>query len=85
SIDMWGLNNEYIARTSSKRLQAGHKKYDIEYVLSQNPEFIIGYAGFTDSDIPDRYEKFNPEDDYYKCMDIVFRLKKEYRTLNLDN
>jgi len=85
SIDMWGLNHEYIARTKSKRLQAGHKKYDFEYILSQNPEFIIGYAGFTNDEVPDRYVKFNPDDEYYKCMDIVFRLKKEYRTYNKDN
>jgi arabinofuranosyltransferase len=79
TIDMWGLNNDYIANTNSKRLQAGHKKFDIDYVLSLNPEFIIGYAGFTDADISSRYEKFNAPDDKYKCDDVVFRLKKEYR------
>lgn len=79
TIDMWGLNNEHIAKVKSKKLQAGHKKFDFEYVLSLNPEFIIGYAGFTDEDIPARYEKFNATEDKYKCMDIVFRLKEEYR------
>lgn len=79
TIDMWGLNNDYIANTNSKRLQAGHKKFDIDYVLSLNPEFIIGYAGFTDADISSRYEKFNAPDDKYKSDDVVFRLKKEYR------
>ena len=79
TIDMWGLNNDYIANTNSKRLQAGHKKFDIDYVLSLNPEFIIGYAGFTDADISSRYEKFNAPDDKYKCDDVVFRLKEEYR------
>jgi hypothetical protein len=80
SIDMWGLNNDYIAKTKSKRLQAGHKKFDFEYVLSFNPEFIIGYAGFTDNDIPERYQKLNPPDPYYRCYDVVFRLKEEYRS-----
>ncbi|MEO8514767.1 MAG: hypothetical protein ABI543_14510 [Ignavibacteria bacterium] len=79
TIDMWGLNNDYIAKTNSKRLQAGHKKFDIDYVLSLNPEFIIGYAGYTDADISSRYEKFNAPDDKYKCDDVVFRLKKEFR------
>jgi hypothetical protein len=79
TIDMWGLNNSHIAGTESKRLQAGHKKFDFEYVLSLNPEFIIGHAGFTDKEMPDRYEKFNAPEEEYKCYDIVFRLKEEYR------
>ena len=78
TIDMWGLNNDYIAKTNSKRLQAGHKKFDIDYVLSLNPEFIIGYAGFTDADIAPRYEKFNAPEEEYKCDDVVFRLKPEF-------
>jgi hypothetical protein len=82
TIDMWGLNNDYIAKTKSKRLQAGHKKFDIDYVLSLNPEYIIGYAGFTDADISSKYEKFNAPEDKYKCDDVVFRLKPEY--LNRD-
>jgi hypothetical protein len=79
---MWGLNNEHIAQTHSKRLQAGHKKFDFDYVLSLNPEFIIGYAGFSDSDVPSRYEKFNTPEDEYKSIDVVFRLKDQYRTYN---
>jgi len=82
TIDMWGLNNDYIAKTKSKRLQAGHKKFDIEYVLSLNPEYIIGYAGFTDDDIAPRYEKFNAPEDKYKCDDVVFRLKPEFQKKN---
>lgn len=82
TIDMWGLNNEHIAQTHSKRLQAGHKKFDFDYVLSLNPEFIIGYAGFSDSDVPSRYEKFNTPEDEYKSIDVVFRLKDQYRTYN---
>ena len=78
TIDMWGLNNDYIAKTSSKRLQAGHKKFDIDYVLSLNPEFIIGYAGFTDADIAPRYEKFNAPEEKYQCDDVVFKLKPEF-------
>ncbi len=85
TIDMWGLNNEHIAKTDSKKLQAGHKKFDFDYVLSLNPEFIIGYAGFTDDDIPPKYEKFNAPEDEYKCMDIVFRLKEEYRNKDIRN
>jgi hypothetical protein len=80
TIDMWGLNNDFIAHTKSKRLQAGHKKFDFQYVLSLNPEFIIGgYEGFTEKDIPDKYVKFNAPEDEYKCYDIVYRLKEEYR------
>jgi hypothetical protein len=79
TIDMWGLNNVHIAQTLSKRLQAGHKKYDFEYVLSFNPEFVIGYAGFTDEDMPPRYEKFNAPEEEYKSIDVVFRLKPGYR------
>lgn len=82
TIDMWGLNNDYISKTSSKRLQAGHKKFDFEYVLSLNPEFIIGYAGFTDDDIPPKYEKFNAPEEEYQSVDVVFRLKEQYRTTN---
>ncbi|HJY64825.1 MAG TPA: hypothetical protein VJ455_11765, partial [Ignavibacteria bacterium] len=83
TIDMWGLNNDYIAHTNSKRLQAGHKKFDFQYVLSLNPEFIIGgYEGFTDKDIPERYVKFNAPEDEYKCYDIVYRLKENYRNNN---
>ncbi len=82
SIDMWGLNNETIARTKSKRRQAGHKKFDLEYVLSLNPEYIIGwYPEYNDDAIPERYEKFNAPDDYYKCHDIVIRLKPQYRKI----
>jgi arabinofuranosyltransferase len=84
TIDMWGLNNDYISKTRSKRLQAGHKKFDFEYVLSLNPEFIIGYAGFTDDDIPPRYEKFNAPEEKYQSIDVVFRLKKQYRSTNID-
>jgi hypothetical protein len=79
TIDMWGLNNNYIGRTNSKRLQAGHKKFDFEYVLSLNPEFIIGYAGFTDEVMPPRYQKFNAPEERYKCYDVVFRLTEPYR------
>lgn len=82
TIDMWGLNNNYISKTSSKRLQAGHKKFDFEYVLSLSPEFIIGYAGFTDEDIPQKYEKFNAPEEMYQSIDVVFRLKAQYRTTN---
>jgi arabinofuranosyltransferase len=82
TVDMWGLNNEHIARTESKRLQAGHKKFDFNYVLSFNPEFIIGHAGFTDDQVPSRYEKFNAPEEEYKSIDVVFRLKKEYRKVN---
>jgi len=84
SIDMWGLNNTEIARTKSKRLQAGHKKFNFDYVLSLNPEYIIGYAGFNDLEMPTRYQKFNAPEDYYKCYDVVFRLKEEYRKKNLE-
>ncbi len=79
TIDMWGLNNSHIAQTDSKRLQAGHKKFDIDYVLSLNPDYIIGYAGFTDEDMVPRYEKFNAPEKEYECYDVVFRLKKEFR------
>lgn len=79
TIDMWGLNDEHIARQKSTRLQAGHKKFDFEYTLSRNPEFIIGYAGFTDDDMPERYQKFNAPEKEYECYDIVFRLKEQYR------
>lgn len=79
TIDMWGLNDEHIAKQNSTRLQAGHKKFDFEYVLSRNPEFIIGYAGFTDEDMPVRYQKFNAPEKQYECYDIVFRLKDEFR------
>jgi arabinofuranosyltransferase len=79
TIDMWGLNNAYIAKTESKRLHAGHKKFDFDYVLSLKPEFMIGYAGFTDKDVPSRYVKFNAPEDDYKCYDVVFRLKDEFR------
>lgn len=82
TIDMWGLNDEHIANRKSTRLQAGHKKFDFEYVLSRNPEFIIGYAGFTDDDMPARYQKFNAPEDEYKCEDVVFRLLPEFRTFN---
>jgi hypothetical protein len=79
TIDMWGLNNSYIANTNSKRLQAGHKKFDFDYVLSLKPEYIIGYAGFHDVDVPPIYEKFNAPEDEYKSIDVVFRLKPEYK------
>jgi arabinofuranosyltransferase len=82
TIDMWGLNNSYIAKKQSIRLQAGHKKFDFEYVLSQHPEFIIGYAGFTDANMPKIYEKFNAPEEKYKSIDVVFRLKPEYRNHN---
>jgi arabinofuranosyltransferase len=82
TIDMWGLNNSFISKSSSKRLQAGHKKFNFEYVLSLNPEFIIGYAGFTDDDIPPRYEKFNAPEEEYQSIDVVFRLKRQYRNTN---
>lgn len=82
TIDMWGLNNDYIAKTRSKRLQSGHKKFDFDYVLSLNPEFIIGYAGFTDDQIPPKYEKFNAPVEKYQSVDVVFRLKEQYRSTN---
>jgi hypothetical protein len=84
TIDMWGLNNSFISKTQSKRLQAGHKKFDFDYVLKLNPEFIIGYAGFTDDDIPAMYEKFNAPEEKYRSIDVVFRLKKEFRSTNKD-
>jgi hypothetical protein len=69
--------------TESKRLQAGHKKFDFVYVLSLNPEFIIGHAGFTDKEMPARYVKFNAPEAEYQCYDIVFRLREEYRRNNV--
>jgi arabinofuranosyltransferase len=83
TIDMWGLNNSFISQSRSKRLQAGHKKFNFDYVLSLNPEFIIGYAGFTDDDVPPRYEKFNAPEEKYQSIDVVFRLKKEFRNTNI--
>jgi hypothetical protein len=44
AIDMLGLNDATIARRDTPRLgagQAGHEKYDVDYVLSRKPTYIV--------------------------------------------
>jgi arabinofuranosyltransferase len=44
-VDMYGLNDHHIARVKPRaamgRHNAGHEKYDYDYVLSRAPEFIL--------------------------------------------
>ena len=40
-IDMTGLNNKYIAKYSKGEL---HSKYDVEYILEQEPDMIIFHS-----------------------------------------
>lgn len=44
AIDMLGLNDVHIAHRDVARLgsgQAGHEKYDVDYVLARRPEYVI--------------------------------------------
>ena len=58
TIDMLGLNDVTIGRKTMNdmgKLQAGHEKYDIEYVLSRKPTYIIvGVYGLSADPLPPR-------------------------------
>ena len=58
TIDMLGLNDVTIGRKTTNdmgKLQAGHEKYDIEYVLSRKPTYIIvGVYGLSADPLPPR-------------------------------
>ena len=44
AIDMLGLNDAHIAHRAVAQLgsgQAGHEKYDVDYVLARRPEYVI--------------------------------------------
>jgi hypothetical protein len=46
TIDMLGINDEHIAHSPAPEMGrgiAGHEKYDMEYVLSRQPTYIIHY------------------------------------------
>ncbi len=43
TIDMYGLNDRYIARGSSQPFIVGHSKYDPVYVFARQPDLITGW------------------------------------------
>jgi arabinofuranosyltransferase len=82
TLDMLGLNDRHIARLplplGSGR--AGHDKYDVEYVLDQEPEFILLHPFPWREPIPD------PEAVYFRHRHKVHekliaspRFEREYR------
>jgi len=58
TIDMLGLNDLAIGRkivTVMGKMQAGHEKFDVEYVLSRKPTYvIIGVYGLSSDPLPPR-------------------------------
>jgi len=72
-IDMWGLNDEHIAMMETKTGTVAHKKFDFDYILSQKPDLIIGYAGFTDEMVPYNYIKVReskPENGFLPIFEL---------------
>lgn len=51
TIDMLGLTNRTIARSSSKGRQIGHAKYCPDYVLAQQPDLIAAWVGPANLDL----------------------------------
>ncbi len=45
TIDILGLNDKYLAKLdiSGRNFSAGHNKFDVDYVLSKNPELIAAW------------------------------------------
>jgi len=56
AIDMLGLNDAHIAHREVAQLgsgQAGHEKYDVDYVLARRPEYVIvGVYGLSPEPLP---------------------------------
>ena len=42
-VDMLGLNDEYIAHLPARFFEAGHNKYDPDYVLSRRPDLLADW------------------------------------------
>lgn len=42
-VDMLGLNDEHIAHVPARFFEAGHNKYDPDYVLSRRPELLADW------------------------------------------
>lgn len=78
-IDMWGLNDKYIASVDSKSETAAHRKHDFNYILSKKPDYIIGYAGFTREMVPAKYiliRKDLPENGYLPVFKLASNINK---------
>ena len=59
-IDMWGLTDRHIARMPRTSFLPGHDRTDLEYVLAQHPQLIIGDVGLHSGDeIPAGYSPVN--------------------------
>jgi hypothetical protein len=43
TVDMLGLNDEHIAHLAATFFEAGHNKYDADYVLSRNPDVLADW------------------------------------------
>ncbi len=51
TIDMLGLNDQYLAHREAGFFIPGHNKYDADYVLSQQPDLIAAWVRSTDLDL----------------------------------
>jgi len=86
TIDMWGLTDKTIAR-GEKNVNtgqyynpkiAGHQKSNFQYVLSREPDIIVGIVGFSAHDLPNTYgtaiipEAYDPLDNVFikKTLDL---------------
>jgi hypothetical protein len=43
AVDMLGLNDEHIAHLPARYFEAGHNKYDPDYVLSRRPDLLVDW------------------------------------------
>jgi hypothetical protein len=50
TIDMYGLNDKFIAHLSSETFVVGHTKFAPDYVLAQKPDLITGWIVGLDLD-----------------------------------
>lgn len=69
-IDMYGLNDKYIAHQPANSFTVGHTKYAPEYVLVQKPDLITGWLVGNDLDAGMTGEKYTKAG--YRLTYLVF-------------
>jgi hypothetical protein len=84
-IDYYGLTEPHIARMANKTFNEnfpGHEKTDIDYILSKNPTYLMGYKRFSTHKVGKEHPMF--ESQYVKGDAQRRRLiAKHYRVRNI--
>jgi arabinofuranosyltransferase len=84
AIDMLGLNDRTIARREVPALgrgQAGHEKFDVDYVLDREPTFVLIGAYETSEEPRPAAELIRPHYPAEKAMLASPRFRRHYRAV----